>query len=558
MSAWRARLPQIVLAGLLVLAAVVRLEDYLARRPLWIDEAMLALNLGSRSFAGLVSPLDFDQSAAPLFLWLLKTAALIGGMGELTLRIVPLLAGLALPWMLWRTTRTLAGADAALIAAALAAISIPLLRYTGELKPYSTDALVSVAIILLTLRIRAAPEHSARWWQLAAAGVVAMLLSFSAAFVLAGGFAALALDSRIHGDGMGRRRLGLLALGWAVGFGAIFVTVYQPQTTNEFLRRYWSGTVLDPGAPDFMHRARVTIHRLTVGLPPLPFEVKGRFAILALGIALVARRGGIPAAAQVGVPYLALVAGALLGGFPVADRLFVFLAPFTFIAVAVLLAELLRLLRLGEAGAGVVGALIVLAWAGPGVVDYQRHPPVQQDGRETARALSSRRGNEPVYVIPGALPAWAYYTTDWRRPDLDRIEHFAFVARGAGPGAMNALVREERTDSARDALLYRSDRYFDLLAARPGTIYVEPGGYQRKEPVAGWVEREVDRIVAEARPHAWIYAQNHVSFVLPILRTEFGRRGIVTVDSLWERKTVALRIRVPAASSRPQAETARP
>jgi hypothetical protein len=558
-SAWRARLPHILLIALLLLAAAVRIADYLARRPLWLDEAMLALNLGSRSFAGLVAPLDFDQSAPPLFLWLLKAVTLIGGLGELSLRLVPLLAGLALLWMLWRVTRALVGWDAALIAAALAAVSLPLLRYAGELKPYSTDALLSVVIIALTLRIRSAPEHAARWWQLAAAGIIGLLLSFPSGFVLAGGFAALVLDPRIRGDAVSRRRLGALALGWAAGFAAIFVLVYQPQTTNEYLRRYWSATVLDPSAADFASRVRSAVRRLTSGLPPLDLiDVKGRLAILALGIALIARRGGLAAAAQVGIPFVALGAGALFGKFPVADRLFIFIAPFTFIAVAVLLAELLRLLRLGEAGAGVVGALIVLAWGGPGMVDYRRHPPGQQDGRETALAVSRRRGTEPVYVIPGALPAWAYYTTDWSRPDLDRIGHLAFVTRGAGPGAMNALVREARTDSARDALVYRSDRYFDLLAARPGTVYAEPGGYRRREPVAGWVEREVDRIMAAARPYAWIYAQDHVSTVLPVLRAELGRRGIATVDSLHEKRTTALRIRVPAGPVRDQAEAARP
>ena len=69
------------------------------------------------------------------------------------------------------------------------------------------------------------------------------------------------------------------------------------------------------------------------------------------------------------------------------------------------------------------------------------------------------------------------------------------------------------------------------------------------------MEREVDRIVVAAQPYAWIYAQNHVSTVLPVLRVELARRGIETVDSLIERKTVGLRIRVPA---RDQAEAARP
>lgn len=552
MSGRYPRVPGIALGGLLALAVALRLQDYFAHRPLWIDEAQLALSLGRRSFVGLLSPLAFDQSAPPLFLLTLKAITLVGGMGEYALRLLPLLAGLALPWLVWRATVTLAGRDAALIATALAAVSVVLLRYTGELKPYSTDALASGATVLLTLRVRAAPDEAARWWQLAAAGVLGMLLSFSAAFVLAGGFAALALDSRIHGDGLSRRRLGLLALGWGGGFAAIFVTLYLPQTTNEFLREYWSATLLDPAAPDFVHRLRVTLSRLTVGLPPLPFEVRGRLVLLAVALALVARRGGIPAAAQVGVPYLALLAGAFLGRFPVEDRLFAFLAPFTFIMVAVLLAEVLRFARLGETGAALVGALLVLAWASPGVVNYERNPPVQEDGRETALTLRPRQGTDPVYLMPGALPVWVYYTTDWHRPDVARIDHFAFVTRGSGPGAANDLVPEEHTDSVRDALVYRSERYFELIAGRSGTAYAAPRGFLRREPFPGWVEREVDRIVAAARPHAWVYATDHEGPVLrELLQAELLRRGVVTVETLRERRTIAFRVRAPAQPPSP-------
>jgi len=106
----------IALGAVLSLGALLRLLEYLGNRSLWLDEAMLALGIGRRGYLGLFAPLDYDQVAAPLFLWAVKTVSLIGGMGELALRFVPLVAGVMLPWTVWRMTRSLGGPAAGLIA----------------------------------------------------------------------------------------------------------------------------------------------------------------------------------------------------------------------------------------------------------------------------------------------------------------------------------------------------------------------------------------------------------------------------------------------------------
>ncbi|HEX4634102.1 MAG TPA: hypothetical protein VH163_09725, partial [Gemmatimonadales bacterium] len=58
------------LVAILVIGAVARLVPYFRRPSLSIDEAMLSLSIASRSLAGLVHPLDYGQTAPPLYLWL--------------------------------------------------------------------------------------------------------------------------------------------------------------------------------------------------------------------------------------------------------------------------------------------------------------------------------------------------------------------------------------------------------------------------------------------------------------------------------------------------------
>src|ERR1700677_505042 len=75
----------IVLIGFLL-----RLRRYLQDRGLMHDDAQLATNIFSRSFAQLVRPLNIGDQAAPVgFLILQKCSTTLLGHGELALRFVP-------------------------------------------------------------------------------------------------------------------------------------------------------------------------------------------------------------------------------------------------------------------------------------------------------------------------------------------------------------------------------------------------------------------------------------------------------------------------------------
>src|SRR5687767_16036395 len=77
-----------ILTGLILLAgSLLRLRQYLTGRSLWLDEAMLALNIVNRNYGELFQPLDYDQGA-PIGLMLVeKTFNLIFGRNEFSLRL---------------------------------------------------------------------------------------------------------------------------------------------------------------------------------------------------------------------------------------------------------------------------------------------------------------------------------------------------------------------------------------------------------------------------------------------------------------------------------------
>jgi hypothetical protein len=531
---------------LLVLAAGLRLAEFLVVRPLWIDELMLALNIGRRSFAGLLAPLSYDQSSPILFIWLVKAVTLVGGMSEPVLRAVPLVVGLVFPWAVWRMTRRFAGIDVGLIAATLAAVSILLIRYSAELKPYGLDALVTVTLVALTLRARLAPERPDRWWQLLAGGLLAMTLSIPAVFVLCGAIAALAIDARVRATALGLRRTLLLGAAWTTGFVLLYWLIYHPQVDSEYMRRYWSETFLNLRAPNVPSRIYTAGNTLLGSLPPVP-EVVGmrwRVAALALGVLGLLRRGGLAAAFQVGVPFLGLFCAEALGRYPASERLVLFLSPLEFIAVGALLAEGLRLLRLSELARAGTGMLFVLAWSGTGVVRNTLHPVLPEEGREAARLVTRSPLDEPVYVMAAGLPAWAYYSTDWERPDTARLDHFARLMRAAGPAAHNSLIEPQLTPSDTLSLRYPGQGRLELVGRRSGVFY-RPEGRIRRLPDSTWARREVDRIVSLATPRLWIFGSHYTDEELQRLREELNRRAIVPVVVMEEKRAIALRIRVP-------------
>ena len=81
--------------GFAALGIGLRALVSLLRLPIWTDEAKLATSLLDRDYAGLVEPLVYSQIAPVLFMWIQKTAAVVLGFSELSLRLVPALAAIA-------------------------------------------------------------------------------------------------------------------------------------------------------------------------------------------------------------------------------------------------------------------------------------------------------------------------------------------------------------------------------------------------------------------------------------------------------------------------------
>ncbi|HEX5386790.1 MAG TPA: glycosyltransferase family 39 protein [Gemmatimonadales bacterium] len=504
--------------ALLVLGAAVRLAAYLRRPALWGDEAMLALNVAQRSLAGLTHPLDYAQIATVPFLWGERLAVTLGGVTEYSLRIVPLLAGLALLPLAWGAGRRLLGPLGAVAFVGLLATSIPLLRYSGELKPYSLDALVALGFLWYLLERRGELRQGRGWLRLGLAGAAAIVLSLPAAFVTGAAGAALAWDALDRSLPPARRRallgrLALAGLAWAALFAVLYAVCYRAVASSEYMRQYWHAAFLVPSTPDLAGRIGRAWEETALGVFALAFTGDGAvvLAVAALGAAAFARRMGRPAALVITGPIVAAFAASALGRYPVSTRTMLFTAPLLGLLVAAGLEEAAAWLaarRPWFRPRWLIGAALV-----PGIVlvtGLSIRPSGGEDVRTLARVLDRRAApHDPVYVFHRATPAWTYYTTGWDSPDWNRLRWTAEIASPGGAGFVNAPSRGARPVGEGRELTYTVGRRLHLYGVACGVQAAQWAGFTPTAPDAGWAENEADRMRAVARPVVWIVLADH-------------------------------------------------
>lgn len=497
--------------------AVLRLVQFFERRSLWYDEAMLSLSVAARSWRELLQPLDFDQTAPPLFLLVQRGLVSVFGVNELSLRLVSLLAGIALPPLTWLVARRLMSARAALLVTTLVAVSPMLIRYSNEAKPYGLDATIAVAMSLLAIRVIEQPRLAVRWWQLAIAGVLALGASTAGLLMLAAVGLALLLAPPVRAAGRGPGKA--IALGglWCAVFIGLYSRIYSVAATNPFMQEFWEGGFLRPTADDLGARAWTALNAVFSGTLVGTLDSARWGAVIGAGVqvqavvaALLCVVGALRflsmrrywVAALLTGPALGAVGASAIGQYPIAGRLLLFAVP-----------GLLVLIVQGMGGSRPLTSVRGLVWLGlvtlflapatiRGVMTSVA-PIRQQDVRPLIREWQQRRDPaEPVYVYAAAIPAWAFYSTDWTRPDTARLRWLAETGGSHGPAFPNLLPRGRPVVWEGDELTRNASGVHELLGIGAGRG-VRWGRPAPEAPDSGWADNEARRIRA-AGDQVWL------------------------------------------------------
>ena len=172
--------------GFVALGVVLRLSRYLLRFPLWGDECAMAANFLERSYLQLLQPLEYQQVAPPLFLWIELSLVKLLRFNEYSLRAFPFLCSMASLFLFRHVAARVARGLPLVLAVGVFSVAYYPLRHSAESKPYASDLFVALVILALAIEWWRRPEEHRWLWGLLVAAPVALALSHPAVFVAGG------------------------------------------------------------------------------------------------------------------------------------------------------------------------------------------------------------------------------------------------------------------------------------------------------------------------------------------------------------------------------------
>lgn len=412
------------------LGVLLRLLSYAHDRGLWNDEIELTRNIEERSYAGLLKPLSYDQTAPIGFLFLERLAIQLLGDNEYSLRLLPLLAGLLSLLLFFRFARLYLRPSAALVAIFLFSVAGKLVYYSAEAKQYSGDVAVALMLMLFSIKLWCERVTVRQFVTFGMLGATAIWFSHPAVFILAGVGTILILRNVLRKRWTNAAGWSIVAVMWAASFIGCYIVSLRPALRSEFLLDYWSSQqafmpfIIRPvSEATWLVRTFVQVFQNPTGftLPVIAalifltgcwsaFVKKDRFLFLLLS------------------PIPFALAASALHKYPFIDRLLLFAAPSIIVFVSIGIGHLFSKARL--AGVAIVFALLL----GPTVNAI--HTAIRQDSREDIKLLLSHirehwQPGDKIYVFYSALQEYWYYA-----------EKYGFTE--------NSYVRGKRAKEARE------------------------------------------------------------------------------------------------------------
>jgi hypothetical protein len=406
-----------------------------------------------------------------------------------------------------------------LLVTSVLAFSSCALFFSNAAKPYEMDLFVTLVLLFMA-------GGRQRSWVWALSGTLAVFVSMPAIFLLAGVWLQEAISAlRKKTGGTFWTRWLLVGGCWAATFASLFWRVYAPVASDNFMKHYW--------APVSFH---AQANWGSIGKLILSGTLGGAFG-LNVGSGLAAEGGTFPvvlfAAARalflaglvraplaVSISFGLTVLAAALGKWVFADRLMLFYLPAAALAMACGMDWLLRVPR----GRRFAPALVLVLAVLPAkyCVWVARHPE-REALRETVHTAVSRiPAGGSVYCYNKSAPAWLFYTTDWRSPDIERVDWILNALQALDD---NRRMGESLPVGFPNQGMARPWRGGWEFIGAPDGILVTTLGREAMSPNEGWADREYALVRARARAEIALVGIASGARGLPDLESKFVAQG---------------------------------
>ncbi len=429
----------VALVAIVAVGIVLRGTQFLSGGSLWHDEALLGLDLIGRSLGDALGRLDFAQAAPAGYMLAELGVARVAGYSEESLRLLSLVAGVAALALFAVLARRILEPWAAVVATLAFAAADGLVSYSSELKPYSSDVLVTVVLLLLGVAALDRALSTRRALAIGVGGAIAILISFPSVFVAISVAVVLLAPRRLNGWRQSiQPRLPVVVL-WGLAVLAVAVdSRVRAQTVRDAFESdstafggssSGSGidvTWLDRFGSGLLH---------TVGLAQdRPLSHLAKIGIVAVIVGLVSLVGRRPAiAGLLALPFAAALLASRLHLYPLTARTTLFLLPPFLLLIADGVWWPARCIR-GRLGVAVAAAAAAAVLGFPlySAAYHVVHPRTNEELRPVLEELRRAwRPGDTLYLHPGAQYAFRYYSDcdclDPRSPRLDELVPFTRV-----------------------------------------------------------------------------------------------------------------------------------
>jgi hypothetical protein len=483
----------IVLYAVVAIGIAIRINQYVRRPALWLDEAMLSLSIVKRSWRALIfSPLEFSQSAPPFYLQFAHFCTVVFGRNELALRLPAILFSIASMVLFAIIARRVFQNGSAAVAAGFFALSPMLVRYSAEAKPYAAD--IFVATLMLAIAIKLRDSRFAMRWILAA--IVAIGVSVFVAdvgvIVVGGVGIGLAFLAWRERDEAGLRLVKILApITIFVGLFAVWGAKRRMGGgLGNMLHSAWSRSfwpILPPHSlADVVWPAYITskMYEQIVGVR----AVMGLTVALAVwGVVCLWRRGNRDLAVLIFWPFLMGLLASVLRLYPFsAARVGAYLTPALVIALT---AGIDYLAMRRPALRNAVRPVLFVLFLAPEPFVLQGTPPlwlIEDIPSVLQHVQANRQSGDRIYAYWAAVPATYYYAPQYGLTEKDihkgeiwepDIAHYAGeIDPLIGSSRAWLIFSHDRNPDQRDAILAHADslgrriEQFPAKPARPDAV----------------------------------------------------------------------------------------
>lgn len=226
-----------ILFFVILLGVLLRVHAYLLNNWMYPDEVVLGVNLLlTKDYSKfLFAPLVASQAAPGLFLLLSKLSSTIFGWSNYALRLIPLISGLlSIVAFYFLCEKTLSRSWTKILALLLFCTNFQLLFYSQFFKPYSSDVLIAILVLLVALSLDIKKITLKQALGLGVLSSVAFYFSFPVLFVVSGVLIVNLIFYRQFTKTLAFLMPNIITI------GIYFYTVLNATRSDKFLKNFWA------------------------------------------------------------------------------------------------------------------------------------------------------------------------------------------------------------------------------------------------------------------------------------------------------------------------------